>query len=133
MLIWERKPWLIDHGSALYAHHAWGTVDAERTRTPFPLIKDHVLLSLAGDIEGADERLGGRLDGPLIQDVLAAVPDELLLDPISRDFADAESARARYRDYLTARLAAPRAFVQAAVSARATRATEPPKRRSARR
>jgi hypothetical protein len=133
MLIWERTPWLIDHGSALYAHHAWGTVDAERTRTPFPLIKDHVLLGLAADIEAADERLASRLNEDLIRGVLAALPDDLLLDPISRDFADAESARARYRDYLTARLAGPRAFVEAAVSARATRAAEPPKRRSARR
>jgi hypothetical protein len=23
LLIWNRKPWLIDHGAALYAHHNW--------------------------------------------------------------------------------------------------------------
>src|SRR3954471_17656917 len=40
ILIWQRKPWLIDHGAAIYAHHSWATVDAERTRTAFPLIKD---------------------------------------------------------------------------------------------
>lgn len=53
ILIWNRQPWLIDHGAALYAHHDWQSVNEARTRSPFPLIKDHVLLSLAGDIETA--------------------------------------------------------------------------------
>jgi hypothetical protein len=26
LLVWDRRLWLIDHGSALYAHHAWSTV-----------------------------------------------------------------------------------------------------------
>jgi hypothetical protein len=133
LLIWDRKPWLIDHGSALYAHHAWATVDEERTRTPFPLIKDHVLLAHADDIEGADARLAARITPELVHDVLAAVPDVLLLDPISSDFPDAATARARYVDYLTGRCASPRAFVAQAVHARAARAAEPLKRRSARR
>ena len=64
--------------------------------------------------------------------VLGAVPDELLMDPISRDFPDAEAARARYHAYLTTRLAEPRAFVKEAINARATRAAEPPRRRPAR-
>ena len=133
LLVWERKPWLIDHGSALYAQHAWATVDDERTRTPFPLIKDHVLLAHADDIPAADARLAPLLTDDVVRGVLGAVPDELLMDPISRDFPDAEAARARYHAYVTTRLAAPRAFVNEAVNARATRAAEPPRRRSARR
>src|SRR5690606_26442421 len=54
ILVWSRQPWLIDHGAALYAHHDWRRVDSERTRAGFPLIKDHVLLSVAGDLEAAD-------------------------------------------------------------------------------
>src|SRR5262249_33103023 len=130
MLVWERKPWLIDHGSALYAHHAWATVDAERTRTPFPLIKDHVLLAHAADIPAADARLAPILTAELVSEVIELVPDALLMDPIGRDFSDANTARARYIDYLTTRLAPPRAFVDEAVRARATRAAEPPRRRS---
>src|SRR5687768_15879472 len=41
LMICQRRPWLIDHGASLYAHHGWDSVDAERTHTPFPLIKDH--------------------------------------------------------------------------------------------
>jgi HipA-like kinase len=133
LLIWERKPWLIDHGSALYAQHTWGTVDDERTRSPFPLIKDHVLLAHANDVIGADTRLAHILTDDVLRAVLATVPDDLLMDPISGDFSDPESARARYHEYLSRRLAAPRSFVAAAIEARATRAAEPPRRRSARR
>ncbi len=133
LLIWERKPWLIDHGSALYAQHAWATVDTDRTRTPFPLIKDHVLLAHADDVEAADARHAEQLQPETLDAVLAVVPDALLMDPISADFPDAESARARYLEYLTMRARAPRDFVGEAVRARATRSTEPPKRRSARR
>jgi hypothetical protein len=34
LLVWERRPWLIDHGTSLYAHHDWDNVDQAR-RTPF--------------------------------------------------------------------------------------------------
>ena len=43
MLMWHRRLWLIDHGAALYFHHRW-TNYRERSRDPFSLIKDHVLL-----------------------------------------------------------------------------------------
>src|SRR5690606_26560695 len=39
LLIWQREPWLIDHGTALYAHHDWASTDETRARTPFPLTK----------------------------------------------------------------------------------------------
>ncbi|HEX8832056.1 MAG TPA: HipA family kinase, partial [Longimicrobium sp.] len=57
LLLWERRPWLIDHGAALYAHYDWKTVDEARTKTPFPLTKQHVLLRRATELEAADERL----------------------------------------------------------------------------
>src|SRR5687767_2572969 len=61
LLIWQRKPWLIDHGAGLYAHHDWPSVDEARTRTPFPMIRDHVLLDSASDIRGADTELVPRI------------------------------------------------------------------------
>jgi hypothetical protein len=134
ILIWQRRPWLIDHGAAIYAHHSWSTVDRERTRTPFPLTRDHVLLTLAEDLEGADRRLAGRLTAAVLDEVLAAVPDALLLDPlIANEFAGADQARARYREYLTDRLADPRLFVPEAIEAREIRLGEPILRRQARR
>ena len=53
LLIWQDGLYLIDHGAALYVHHRWeGWQD--RIQSPFPQIKDHVLLGLAGDLEAAD-------------------------------------------------------------------------------
>ncbi len=134
ILIWNRTPWLIDHGAALYAHHAWANVTAEKARTEFPLIKDHVLLAHADDIGAADARLAPRVTEELIDEVLGAVPDSLLLDPTNRnEFPNGDAARAKYREYLTTRLAGPRAFVAEALRAKELRAAQPIQRRSARR
>jgi hypothetical protein len=134
ILICNREPWLIDHGAAIYAHHAWQTVDAERAATNFPLIKDHVLLRAANGIAAAGERLRPLMTSELLQDVLASVPDELLLDPvIADDFGDAAAARRRYHEYFVQRLAAANGFTGEAVSAREMRLHEPVQRRKARR
>ncbi|MDH6311257.1 hypothetical protein M2137_000007 [Parabacteroides sp. PFB2-10] len=43
MLIWHKELWLIDHGSCLYFHYTWSNWE-KSSLSPFPLIKDHVLL-----------------------------------------------------------------------------------------
>ena len=116
LLIWERRPWLIDHGAALYAHHDWPSVDDARTATPFPLIRDHVLLLGAGDLATADARAVGLLTDDLLGALLAAVPDALLV--AGGEFPAADAARHRYLAYLTTRLRGPRSFVAEAVKAR---------------
>ncbi|MGH7444503.1 MAG: HipA family kinase [Longimicrobiales bacterium] len=118
ILVWQRSPWLIDHGAALYAHHDWASADDARTRTPFPLIRDHVLLPIAHDIPSVDRSLASLLPDDVLRDVLRTVPDDLLLAPPSRpEFDNGDAARARYIDYLKTRLAAPRAFVAEAAEA----------------
>jgi len=134
LLVWERRPWLIDHGAALYAHYDWKTVDEARTKTPFPLVKQHVLLRRATDLEGADERLSAALTDEVIAAALARVPDALLMDPVSgADFDTAGEARERYARWFRTRLEAPRAFAAEAVRARDTAQAEPPRRIQARR
>jgi hypothetical protein len=135
LLVWQRRPWLIDHGAALYAHHDWGSVDDQRTRTPFPLIRSHVLLAQSGDLVAADEECAALLARDVIRDVVESVPDDLLVDPASgsSDFASAAAARSRYVRYLTTRLEAPRAFLAEAVSAQAQVRLEPPLHLKARR
>jgi len=134
LMIWQRTPWLIDHGTALYAQHSWATVDDLKTRTAFPLIKDHVLLLHAQDLDGADARLAPRITRELLSEVLHAVPDALLLDPVSKpEFTTGDEARARYLHYLLTRLREPRAFIQEAMSAQATAVARPQPRKSARR
>lgn len=134
LLVWQRRPWLIDHGGALYAHHDWASVDEARTRTPFARIREHVLLDRAGDLAAIDAALAAHLDVDVIASVLAEVPDELFTDPVScREFTTAAAARARYRDYLLTRLRAPRDFVAEAGRAREHLRREPPRPLSARR
>jgi hypothetical protein len=124
LLIWRRSPYLIDHGSALYAHHDWESVDDARTRTPFPLIQHHVLLSqtTASEIAAADRHAVARLTPATIDGILAEVPDALLGDP-----------RSRYREYLLRRLDAPREFVAEIDRAREAVAGAPPRPLKARR
>jgi len=107
MLMWHRAPWLIDHGSSLYFHHAPGwEEDAARPRAPFPPIRQHVLLHLASAIADADATLAPMLTPAVVDDVLAQIPDEWNVD------------RAPYRRYLLSRIEAPRAFVEEAAGAR---------------
>ena len=126
LLVWERRAWLIDHGAALYAHHDWARVDEARARTAFPLIKQHVLLSRAGDLDAADAHAAAALGEGAIERIVARVPDALLAGPQSSgDFESADEARERYVRYLTDRLRAPRDFVRAAAEAREQALREP--------
>ena len=134
LMVWAGSVWLIDHGAGLYAHHDWPSVDDARTRAPFALIRDHVLLDVATDIAAADAELAPLLTDALIREVLAAVPDALLIAaPTGSEFASADAARARYARYLAERLREPRAFVAEAISAREQVLASPPLRRPARR
>lgn len=135
LLIWERRPWLIDHGAALYAHHDWDAVDDERTRTPFQLIRSHVLLPFSADLAAADAASTALLGEAVFREVVAAVPDSLFGDSRAPggDFATAEDARARYVQYLTTRLAGREAFLAEAIAAQQQVRLEPPLHMKARR
>ena len=116
MLMWHRRLWLIDHGAALYFHHAWDN-HLERSRAPFKQIKEHVLLPWASEIEEADARLSGRVTPALIKGLLALVPDAWLAGEAR--FEGPEAHREAYAEYLLTRLTAPRDFVKEAADARA--------------
>jgi hypothetical protein len=135
LMIWGREPWLIDHGAALYAHHDWSSVDDTRTRTPFQLIRSHVLLAGAGNLADADATNAPLLSDEAIADIVATVPDDLLMDPASGsgDFVSADDARARYARYLTERLAARSVWLDAAAEAQEQLRIEMPQHLRARR
>jgi HipA-like kinase len=107
MLLWHGRLWLIDHGAALYFHHSSERA-AGHERMPFAAISEHVLLPFAGSIAEADERLAPRVTPELLEDVVAAVPD---------DWLEGDNRR-MYVDYLLGRLEAPREFVAEAERAR---------------
>jgi hypothetical protein len=143
LLIWERGPWLIDHGAALYAHHDWASVDDARTMTSFPLIRSHVLLGAAGDLAAADAECAALLSEELIASILDAIPDDLFVGTAEdrragmsgnhSEFASAADARDRYRRYLVRRLQGPRAFTAEAIAAQSQVRREPPRHIPARR
>ncbi|MGI8508668.1 MAG: HipA family kinase [Gemmatimonadaceae bacterium] len=135
LLVWNRQPWLIDHGAALYAHHDWPSVDDTRTHTPFPFIRDHVLLARSADLESADASLTRTFaSSNVIREAVAVVPDALLDDPaVLPDFATPQAARERYVSYLEQRLNGPHLFLAEAVAARERALSAAPRRVSARR
>ncbi len=118
MLVWHKRLWLIDHGSALYIHHSWRD-PAGHARRPMAEIARNVLLPYSSSILEADERLASKLTPELLAEIVAAVPDDWLPpDPARPELATAAAHRAAYRDYLERRIAAPRAFAQEAERAR---------------
>jgi hypothetical protein len=110
LLHWHDRLWLIDHGAALYFHHA-AERDPTHARSPFSAIREHVLLPFAGSIDAADERLASQVTEAVLTDVAAAVPDEWL---------DGDDRRS-YVEYLLERLESPRSFVEEAERAREQR------------
>jgi hypothetical protein len=115
LLIWHRQLWMIDHGAALYFHHAGGDY-AARSRDPFPGLRDHVLLPFAGALADVDASMAGRIDERTLRDIIALVPDAWLVG--DRSFASGDARRNAYVDYVKRRLAAPRTFVEEAPRAR---------------
>jgi hypothetical protein len=115
LLIWQDELWLIDHGSALYFHFDW-TGYLARSRTPFPLIKEHSLLPFAGALDEADALLRARLTAEMITDVVGHIP-AVWLDGEPQFTGPAEHRQA-YVDYLLTRREASSLFVEEAKHAR---------------
>jgi hypothetical protein len=113
MLMWHKELWLIDHGAALYAHHAGPDWARPRPR-PFPQVKDHVLLPQASELPAVDAESRAKLTPEVLRAIVGLVPDEWL----TNGDAPAAEQRADYVRFLEARLAASETFVQEAQDAR---------------
>lgn len=115
MLMWHDKLWLIDHGASLLFHHSW-TDWQQKALTPFPFIKNHVLLPQASELAEADAELRAMLTPEKIGEIVALIPDDWL------DWAGpgetADDLRRVYRTYLTERLNHTEIFVKEAQHAR---------------
>lgn len=114
MLIWHKELWLIDHGASLYFHHSWQNWQ-EQAKKPFVLVKDHVLLPEANDLQNVDHNLKAILTPQLIDDILALIPDEWLDETI---FATSNAQRDAYALFLNTRIANSATFVTEAQHAR---------------
>jgi hypothetical protein len=107
LLWWHGRLHPIDHGAALFFHHAPEPVPGH-ARRPFEQIAEHVLLPYAASVAAADARLAPQVTRGLLEDVAARVPDVWL---------DGDDPGV-YVEYLAERLEEPRVWVEAAEAAR---------------
>jgi HipA-like kinase len=115
ILVWHRRLWLIDHGATLYFHHAWNNY-LERSRDPFPMIKDHVLLPYASSLREADVNMTVRVTLDILDSIVKCIPDAWLVGDAS--FGGIDQHRDAYRAYLVSRLESPHVFLEEAIRAR---------------
>lgn len=99
MLIWHNNLWLIDHGATMVWHHNWPTAPKLAAK-PYDA-SDHALLRFRPDVPAADRQLGPQVTEGVLDEVLALVPDEWLVDEPGFDHPDA--VRNAYRALLLER------------------------------
>lgn len=102
LLTWHGRTWLIDHGASFYRQHGTAPL-AETAASPTPVLRDHVLLPVAGPLSEAGERLSGRIE-TAVDPALSLVPDEWLGE-------EAAARREDFRLFLERRLAARDVFI----------------------
>jgi hypothetical protein len=117
MLNWKKQLWLIDHGAALYFHHAGGDWQQQAKR-PFVQIKDHVLLPYASELVSVDHAFKAVLTADIIRCITQLIPDEWLEE--NNFNASAAAMRSIYEQFLTSRIQSSDIFVKEAQHARET-------------
>ncbi|MCC9074057.1 aminotransferase class I and II [Flavobacterium sp. F-65] len=115
MLIWHKELWLIDHGACLYFHHSWNNWE-QHAKSPFALIKDHVLLPQAALLKEVDSEYKAVLTTELLQEIVALIPDEWLNWEDTDETP--EGLRNVYLQFLQTRLNHSEIFVKEAENAR---------------
>jgi len=115
MLVWHKELWLIDHGAALYFHHSWQNWE-EQAIKPFFLVKDHVLLPWATELESVNDEFSKLLNAEKIEAVINLIPDDWLEG--ETNFESKAEHRNAYTHFLTTRLAHSTIFLKEAQHAR---------------
>jgi hypothetical protein len=101
LLQWNKELWLIDHGASFYFHHNWETWRNHLSRT-FPLVKTHVLLNQAQDLNLAGGAIKESLTISKLQEIIDHIPEDWLLE--DDPFISTQEMRAAYLEFLTTRL-----------------------------
>ncbi|HRP91087.1 MAG TPA: aminotransferase class I and II [Edaphocola sp.] len=114
MLIWKNELWLIDHGAAFYFQHNFDSW-AEKALSPFPLIKNHVLLPFASKLDEVNEAFVKILNFDFFNNLVQLIPDEWLQWPDSE--LSPEVLRSIYAGFLSKRLSNANIFVNEAKKA----------------
>ncbi|PKB15020.1 HipA family kinase [Flavobacterium sp. 5] len=115
MLIWHKELWLIDHGASLYFHHSWNTWE-KHAKSPFALIKDHVLLPQASLLKETDIAFKALLTEDILREIANYIPEDWL------HWVDSEQTPDEIRDvyfqFLWTRLNHSEIFINEAQNAR---------------
>ncbi len=101
MLNWHRELWLIDHGASLYFHHSWDNWQDHAQRT-FPLVKDHVMLNRATQLDSASQEIQSTLSPETIKNIVAVIPDDWLVE--EGEDISSEEKKEVYVSVITTRL-----------------------------
>lgn len=117
MLIWHKELWLIDFGASLYFHHSWTNWE-KYALSPFPQIKDHVLLAQATEIDNADVEFRKILTPDKVREIVSLVPDDWL--KWAQDTETTQDIREVYIGFLNQRIAHSENFVNQIKDARQT-------------
>ncbi|WP_413998756.1 HipA family kinase [Flavobacterium sp. W1B] len=117
MLVWHKELWLIDHGACLYFHHSWSNWE-KHARSPFALIKDHVLLPQASMLQEADTLFKSILTPDKLQSIVNLIPLEWL--EWQETDESPEAIREVYLQFLLTRLTYSEIFINEAQNARET-------------
>ncbi|KQB37354.1 HipA family kinase [Flavobacterium aquidurense] len=115
MLIWHKELWLIDHGACLYFHHSWNNWE-QHAKSPFALIKDHVLLPQASLLKEVDAEYKALLTPEILVDIVNTIPEEWLQWEDTDETP--EALRKVYLQFLQTRLNNSEIFVNQAQNAR---------------
>jgi hypothetical protein len=115
MLIWHKELWLIDHGACLYFHHSWNNWE-QHAKSPFALIKDHVLLPQATLLKEVDAEYRALLTSEILADIVNTIPQEWLQWEDTDETP--EALRNVYLQFLQTRLNNSEIFVNQAQNAR---------------
>ncbi len=101
LLVWHGDVWVIDHGAALYFHHAWagGLTDPARFAHQPWSTDGHVMAGYVDALGPVADELADLVTDEVLEQITARVPDEWLVGPV-----DPEGLRAAYRSFLRARL-----------------------------
>lgn len=115
MLIWNKELWLIDHGAAFYFHHSWTNME-KHAKSPFALIKDHVLLPQASLLQEKDAECKKLLSEEKVREIVNLIPEDWLNWEGSDE--SPEEIRETYIRFLLTRLEHSEIFIKEAENAR---------------
>lgn len=116
MLTWQRELWLIDHGAALYFHHNWTGHDSSK-KSEFALIKDHILLPQAAELEKADLISKNLITAEKLREIIDLIPDDWLKE-YDHQYSPKQVKEA-YFNFIWYRVQHSEIFVNKAIDARA--------------